>query len=158
MTIYDFAVEDPDGEAVPLAQFRGRVLLIVNTASFCGYTPQYAELVELHTRLSALGFSVLAFPCDQFGGQEPGNAKEIATFCRIAYDVNFPLFGKVDVNGSEAAPLYGFLKRRRPGLLGTRSVKWNFTKFLVDRSGEVVARYAPRRRPAALETSIRRLL
>ena len=158
MTIYDFTVGGPDGDSVPLARFRDPVLLVVNTASFCAYTPQYAELVDLHTRLSPLGFSVLAFPCDQFGGQEPGTAEEIATFCRIAYDVNFPLFGKIDVNGPTADPLYGFLKRERPGIFGTRSVKWNFTKFLVDRSGEVVARYAPRRRPAGLEASIRRLL
>lgn len=157
-SIYDFEVQDGEGQGVPLSRYRGRVLLIVNTASFCAYTPQYGELVELHRKLEPLGFSVLAFPCNQFGSQEPGNQEEIRTFCRVAYDVTFPVFAKLEVNGPNAHPLYAFLKSAKRGILGTRSIKWNFTKFLVDRQGDVTARFAPRAHPRALEPAIRKLL
>ena len=157
-TIYDHTIRRPDGTDVSLADHRGRVLLIVNTASFCQYTPQYAELVALHREMARDGLSVLAFPCDQFGGQEPGNADEIAIFCRVAYDVTFPVFAKIEVNGPNAHPLYRFLKGAKPGIFGTPWIKWNFTKFLVDRDGRVRARFAPRRRPATLTRHIRTLL
>ncbi|NNM73389.1 glutathione peroxidase [Enterovirga aerilata] len=157
-SIYDFEVTGARGEVVPLDRYRDRVLLVVNTASFCAYTPQYAELVELHKALGPLGLSVLAFPCNQFGAQEPGSAEEISTFCRVAYDVTFPVFARVDVNGPNAHPLYAFLTSARRGIFGTRSIKWNFTKFLADRDGQVVARFAPRIRPRALEPAIRKLL
>jgi glutathione peroxidase len=157
-SIYDFEALGAQGETVPLERYRDRVLLIVNTASFCGFTPQYAELVQLHQKLGPQGLSVLAFPCNQFGAQEPGNPDEIATFCRVAYDVTFPVFAKVEVNGPNAHPLFELVKSARRGIFGTRSVKWNFTKFLVDREGEVVARYSPRTRPRALEPAIRKLL
>ncbi|MDB5559432.1 MAG: bsaA [Enterovirga sp.] len=157
-SIYDFEVTSAQGEAVRLDRYRNRVLLIVNTASFCGFTPQYAGLMDLHRKLEPAGLSVLAFPCNQFGGQEPGDASEIGTFCRVAYDVTFPVFAKLDVNGPNTHPLYAFLKGARPGIFGTRSIKWNFTKFLVDPTGRVVARFAPRTRPRALEPAITRLL
>ncbi|MDB5511508.1 MAG: glutathione peroxidase [Enterovirga sp.] len=156
--IYGFSVQDAAGAAVPLARFQGRVLLIVNTASFCAYTPQYGQLAELHRKLEPEGFSVLAFPCNQFGRQEPGSADEIATFCRVGYDVTFPVFAKVEVKGPGEHPLFAHLKRCKPGLLGTASIKWNFTKFLVDRSGTVTARFGSRVRPAAIEPHIRLLL
>ena len=157
-SLYDFEVTDAHGDIVPLDRYRDRVLLIVNTASFCAYTPQYGELVSLHRELAPAGLSVLAFPCNQFGAQEPGNSDEIATFCRVAYDVTFPVFGKLDVNGPNTHPLYAFLKSAKRGILGTRSIKWNFTKFLVDTRGEVVARFAPRTPPRALAPAIRELL
>ena len=157
-SIYDIEVMGGQGEIVSLERYRNRVLLIVNTASFCAYTPQYAELVALHKRLGSLGLSVLAFPCNQFGAQEPGNPEEIATFCRVAYDVTFPVFAKVDVNGPNTHPLYAFLKSAKRGIFGTGTIKWNFTKFLVGRDGKVVARYAPRAQPRKLEPAIRKLL
>jgi glutathione peroxidase len=157
-SLYDFEVAGAQGEIVPLDRYRDRVLLIVNTASFCAYTPQYGELVALHKKLGPSGLSVLAFPCNQFGAQEPGNPDEIATFCRVAYDVTFPVFAKLDVNGPNAHPLYEFLKSARRGILGTRSIKWNFTKFLVDRRGTVVGRFGPRTPPRALEPAILKLL
>lgn len=156
--VYDFVAEGLDGSPVSLGQFRGRVLLIVNTASYCAYTSQYSDLVALQNRLGDVGLSVLAFPCNQFGAQEPGDATEIATFCRAAYQVSFPVFAKVDINGPATHPLYDHLKASQPGILGTRSIKWNFTKFLVDRDGEVRARFAPRTRPSDLESRIRLLL
>jgi glutathione peroxidase len=157
-SLYDFEVVGAQGEMVPLARYRDRVLLIVNTASFCAFTPQYGELVSLHRALAPAGLSVLAFPCNQFGAQEPGSPDEIATFCRVAYDVTFPVFAKLDVNGPNTDPLYAFLKSAKPGILGTWSIKWNFTKFLVDRRGEVVARFGPRTPPRTLEPAIRELL
>jgi glutathione peroxidase len=157
-SLYDFEVTGGQGEIVPLDRYRDRVLLIVNTASFCAYTSQYGELVSLHAELAPAGLSVLAFPCNQFGAQEPGNPDEIATFCRVAYDVTFPVFAKLDVNGPNTHPLYAFLKSAKRGILGTRSIKWNFTKFLVDTSGDVVARFAPRTPPRALGPAIRALL
>jgi glutathione peroxidase len=156
-SIYDFTARSLAGEDVPLKRFEGQVLLIVNTASACGFTPQYRGLEALHQALKDRGFSVLGFPCNQFGGQEPGDAKEIEQFCSANYGISFPLFEKVDVNGSNAHPLFNFLKREKSGLLG-KSIKWNFTKFLVDRSGNVRGRHAPTARPNALTRKIEALL
>ena len=155
--IYDFKANSLAGEEVALRRFAGQVLLIVNTASKCGFTPQYRGLEDLHRDFAPRGFSVLGFPCNQFGGQEPGNAGEIREFCSTNYDVTFPLFEKIDVNGANAHPLYEYLKRQQSGLLGS-SIKWNFTKFLVDRAGQVVARYAPTARPDGLRREIETLL
>ena len=155
--IYDFTARSLAGEDVPLKRFQGQVLLIVNTASKCGFTPQYQGLEALHRELSPRGFSVLGFPCNQFGAQEPGDAKAIAEFCESKYDVSFPLFEKIDVNGANAHPLYDYLKREKSGLLGS-SIKWNFTKFLVDRAGEVVGRHAPTTTPQSLKKDIEALL
>ncbi len=157
-TVYDFSATSVSGKETPLKKFQGKVLLIVNTASKCGFTPQYSGLEELHKKYRARGFEVLAFPCNQFGGQEPGDAEEIKNFCPLTYDVTFPLFGKVDVNGKGAHPLFGFLKRAKPGLLRSESIKWNFTKFLVDRTGTVVGRYAPLTKPEELHARIEALL
>jgi glutathione peroxidase len=155
--IYDFTAKSLAGEDVPLKRFEGEVLLIVNTASACGFTPQYKGLEALHRQLAPRGFSVLGFPCNQFGGQEPGDAGQIEQFCRGNYAVSFPMFAKIEVNGGNAHPLYQYLKSERPGLLGA-SIKWNFTKFLVDRSGKVVARHAPTVRPESLTREIEGLL
>ena len=155
--VYDFTARSLAGEDVPLKRFEGQVLLIVNTASACGFTPQYQGLETLHRDLSARGFSVPGFPCNQFGGQEPGNAKEIAAFCETNYDVTFPMFDKIDVNGANAHPLYNHLKGERSGLLGS-AIKWNFTKFVVDRAGKVMARHAPTARPEGLRQEIEALL
>ncbi|ACL60177.1 glutathione peroxidase [Methylobacterium nodulans] len=152
--IYDFSPAAADGTPHPLAAYRDHVLLIVNTASRCGFTPQYEGLEALWRRHRAAGLVVLGFPCNQFGAQEPGDADEIARFCRLTYAVSFPVLAKVAVNGPGADPLFVYLKRARPGLLGTRSIKWNFTKFLVGRDGSVIGRYPPRTRPAALEGAI----
>jgi glutathione peroxidase len=157
MSVYDFTAKSLAGEDVPLKQFEGTVLLIVNTASQCGFTPQYQGLEALHRELSPRGFAVLGFPCNQFGGQEPGDAKQIAEFCETRYEISFPLFGKIDVNGGNAHPLYNYLKREKSGLLGS-SIKWNFTKFLVDRAGQVVARHAPTATPQGLKKDIEALL
>ncbi|MFM9828313.1 MAG: glutathione peroxidase [Sphingomonas sp.] len=157
-TITDFTVKGADGQPVALSAWAGKVLLIVNTASKCGFTPQYGGLEALHRELGDDGFEVLAFPCNQFAGQEPGDAAEIANFCTVNYDVSFPVFAKVDVNGSAADPLFDRLKEDAPGLMGSRSVKWNFTKFLVDRSGKTVRRYGPQITPAEIEADIRALL
>ncbi|MGY3533600.1 glutathione peroxidase [Bradyrhizobium embrapense] len=156
-TVYDFTAKSLAGEDMPLRQFEGQVLLIVNTASACGFTPQYKGLQELHAGLSPRGFAVLGFPCNQFGAQEPGDAKQIAAFCETNYAVTFPMFAKIDVNGSGAHPLYEHLKREKSGLLGP-AIKWNFTKFLVDRAGKVVARHAPTARPEGLKKEIEALL
>ena len=156
--IYSFSAPLLEGSVVSLDQFRGRVLLIVNTASRCGFTPQYEGLEQLHTRFRDRGFEVLGFPCNQFGGQEPGTAAQIGAFCERNYGVSFPIFAKIDVNGPQAHPLYRFLKQRRRGIFGTERIKWNFTKFLVDRSGGVVRRYAPNKDPGALVPEIERLL
>jgi glutathione peroxidase len=156
--IYDFTMPLPRGSEVAVSDLRGRVLLIVNTASRCGFTPQYAGLEKLHRDMGPEGLAVLAFPCNQFGGQEPGSAEDIAQFCSVNYGVTFPVAAKVDVRGKGAHPLFRFLSSERRGLFGARSIKWNFTKFLVDRDGRVVARYGPRTKPEALEGPIRRLL
>jgi glutathione peroxidase len=155
--VYDFTAKSLAGDDVPLKQFEGQVLLIVNTASKCGFTPQYEGLEALHRELSPRGFAVLGFPCNQFGGQEPGDARQIAEFCDSKYDVSFPMFEKIDVNGANAHPLYNYLKGEKTGLLGS-SIKWNFTKFLVDRSGKVVARHAPTATPLGLKKEIEGLL
>jgi glutathione peroxidase len=155
--VYDFTARSLAGDDVPLKQFEGQVLLIVNTASKCGFTPQYQGLEALHRELSPRGFSVLGFPCNQFGAQEPGDARAIAEFCESKYDVSFPLFEKIDVNGANAHPLYNYLKREKSGLLGS-SIKWNFTKFLIDRNGEVVGRHAPTTTPQGLKKDIEALL
>jgi len=157
-SIHDFTVADPAGRPVRLSGYRGRVLLIVNTASQCGFTPHYAGLEQLHRELQPRGLSVLGFPCNQFGVQEPGDAAEIADFCTRTYGVTFPVFAKIEVNGPSAAPLFVWLKDQARGLLGTRAIKWNFTKFLVDREGDVRARYAPRTRPEAIRQDIETLL
>jgi glutathione peroxidase len=156
--IYDFSALDITGRETPLADYRGKVLLIVNTASKCGFTPQYDGLEALHRELAPRGFEVLGFPCNQFGAQEPGDAAEIAEFCSLKFDVNFPMFAKVDVNGANAHPLFNWLTEQAPGLLGTRGVKWNFTKFLVDRSGKVAGRFAPTAKPEGLKSEIVALL
>lgn len=155
--IHDFTAKSLAGEDVSLKRFEGQVMLIVNTASACGFTPQYRGLEALHRQLSPRGFSVLGFPCNQFGSQEPGDARQIEQFCAGNYAVTFPMFAKIDVNGAGAHPLFQYLKREKSGLLGA-SIKWNFTKFLVDRSGKVVARHAPTARPESLTREIEGLL
>ncbi|MGB8605072.1 glutathione peroxidase [Bradyrhizobium sp.] len=155
--IYDFTAKSLAGEDVPLQRYEGRVLLIVNTASACGFTPQYKGLEALQQELGPRGFSVLGFPCNQFGGQEPGDARQIGQFCASNYAITFPMFAKIEVNGNNVHPLYQYLKNERSGLLGP-SIKWNFTKFLVDRLGRVVARYAPTVKPEGLKKEIEALL
>jgi glutathione peroxidase len=151
-------VKAADGSTTDLSSHRGEVMLIVNVASKCGFTPQYEGLESLQRRYGDKGFTVLGFPCNQFGAQEPGNAEEIANFCKLSYDVSFPVMGKIDVNGDDAAPIYRHLKDEAPGLLGSKRIKWNFTKFLVDRSGKVVKRYAPQTKPEELTRDIEALL
>ena len=156
-SIYDFSAKSLAGEDTPLKRFEGNVLLVVNTASACGFTPQYKGLEALQQKYSVRGFSVLGFPCNQFGRQEPGSAAEIGQFCSSNYAVSFPMFDKIDVNGDNAHPLYQYLRGEKSGLLGS-SIKWNFTKFLVDRLGKVVGRYAPTTTPEALTKDIEALL
>jgi glutathione peroxidase len=156
--ITDLEVRAADGGTASLDTWRGKVLLIVNTASRCGFTPQYDGLEELHRNYGARGFEVLAFPCNQFGGQEPGTAEEIASFCSTTFDVTFPVFGKIDVNGPDADPLFERLKGEAPGLLGSKAIKWNFTKFLVNRAGHAVRRYAPTTKPEDIVPDIEALL
>lgn len=155
--VYDFTAQSLAGEEIPLRRFEGQALLIVNTASACGFTPQYSGLEQLHRDFGPRGFAVLGFPCNQFGGQEPGDARQIAEFCTTKYDVTFPMFAKIDVNGSQAHPLFNHLKNAKSGLLGP-SIKWNFTKFLIDRSGRAVGRYAPTATPEGLRKDIEALL
>ncbi len=160
-TVYGFSVETLEGRAMSLSDFRGKVLLIVNTASQCGFTPQYAGLESLYRRYKERGLEVLGFPCNQFGSQEPGTAEEIGIFCEQNYEVSFPMFTKIDVNGERTHPLYRFMKKEKPGLLGPLgggAIKWNFTKFLVDRSGRVVARFASTTKPESLTKDIENLL
>lgn len=156
--LYEMTAELLDGQPLKLSYFAGRVLLIVNTASKCGFTPQYAGLEELYREFNPRGFEVLAFPSNQFGNQEPGSAGDIALFCERNYGVSFPVFAKVDVNGAKAHPVFRFLTAARRGFFGTRRIKWNFTKFLVDRRGDVVGRYAPNTEPAKLRDMIDLLL
>ena len=156
--ITSFTVHAADGSAAPLGEYAGKVLLIVNTASKCGFTPQYAGLETLHRDLGSRGFEVLGFPCNQFGAQEPGDAADIVGFCSLTYDVTFPVFAKLDVNGARANPLFERLKREAPGLMGLKAIKWNFTKFLIDRSGKVVRRYAPTTKPEGLRRDVEALL
>jgi glutathione peroxidase len=157
-SIYDFPVETLDGKKQTLQPYKGKVLLIVNTASQCGFTPQFKGLEELHKTYGKRGFEVLGFPCNQFGAQEPGDAHEIASFCERNYGVTFPLFAKVEVNGAHAHPLFAWLKKAKPGLLGSEAIKWNFTKFLVDAEGNVRERYAPNTEPKDLAGAIEKLL
>jgi glutathione peroxidase len=154
---YDFVANTIDGEEQALSAYQGKVLLVVNVASKCGFTPQYAGLEKLHREFADAGLAVLGFPCDQFGHQEPGNEAEIKEFCSLTYDVTFPMFAKIDVNGDDAHPLYGWLKSEQRGVLGGR-IKWNFTKFLVDRSGQPVRRYAPNTAPEDIADDIQELL
>lgn len=156
-TTYDFSVKDIKGKSVPLSKYKGKALLIVNTASECGFTPQYKGLQALHEKYKDRGLAVLGFPCNQFGGQEPGDEKAIEQFCELNYGVNFPMFAKVDVNGDEADPLFTHLKKAAPGLLGSEAVKWNFTKFLVSPDG-TVKRFAPQDEPASLAKDIEKAL
>lgn len=158
MSIYDFTAETLDGEASALSQWRDKVILIVNTASKCGFTPQYAGLEALYRKYRDRGLVVVGFPCNQFGAQEPGDAEEIANFCSLTYDVDFPIMRKIDVNGPSAHPLYAYLKKAKKGLLGSEAIKWNFTKFLIDRKGAVVARFAPTDTPKSLESAVEALL
>ncbi|MET3598768.1 glutathione peroxidase [Martelella mangrovi] len=154
MTIYDFSAKSIDGSTVDLSDYKGHVLLIVNTASECGFTPQYEGLEELYRKYREQAFSVLGFPCNQFGGQEPGDEAEIATFCKTQFSVDFPMFAKVDVNGDDAHPLFKYLKKERPGFLGSGIIKWNFTKFLIGRDGEPIKRYAPTVKPEEIQDDI----
>ncbi len=157
-TIADFKVTNNRGEEIDLAEKKGQVLLVVNTASKCGFTPQYDGLEELYQKYKDQGFEVLGFPCNQFGGQEPGNADEIEEFCKINFGVTFPLMEKVDVNGPDASPLFDWMKSEKKGLMGSTSIKWNFTKFLIDRDGNVVKRYGSTDKPAGITRDIEKLL
>lgn len=158
MSIYDFKAKALDGKEISFNQYKGDVLLIVNTASECGFTPQYQGLEELHKKFAGKGLRILGFPCNQFGGQEPGDSSKIATFCRKNFGVDFQMFEKVDVNGKDAHPLYKFLAGEAPGVLGSEGIKWNFTKFLVDRDGKVIKRFAPNVKPEDLTGDIEKLL
>lgn len=153
-SIYDFEAQQISGKSVPLKQFKGKAMLIVNTASACGFTPQFAGLEELHKTYGSQGLVVLGFPCNQFGAQDKGSNDEIAEFCQLNYGVSFPMMAKIDVNGTGAHPLYQYLTKEAPGLLGSKAIKWNFTKFLVGRDGRVIKRYAPQDAPAKLAGDI----
>jgi glutathione peroxidase len=157
MTVHDYSVKRTDGSAQPLSDFAGKPILIVNTASKCGFTPQYAGLEALHRQYGDR-VAIIAFPCNQFGAQEPGNAEEIASFCSLNYDVSFPVMAKVEVNGDGADPLFKHVKKAKPGLLGSQAIKWNFTKFLIDKDGKVVSRHAPTEKPESLASEIDKLL
>ena len=157
-TIADFSATKPGGQEQSLADKLGKVVLVVNTASKCGFTPQYDGLEALYKKYQDQGFEIMAFPCNQFGGQEPGSADEIAEFCKVNFGLSFPVMGKIDVNGANETPLYAWLKGEAPGLMGTKGIKWNFTKFLVGRDGKVVRRYAPTDKPEALAKDIAKLL
>lgn len=156
-TAYDFSAKSIDGSDVKLADYKGKVSLVVNVASECGLTPQYEGLEELQRKYHSRGFNVLGFPCNQFGGQEPGDENAIANFCKTRYGVDFPMFAKIDVNGPHTHPFYEYLKSASPGILGTEAIKWNFAKFLVDKDGKVVERYAPTTLPSAIEKDIEKL-
>lgn len=153
-SIYDFEARSIDGKPVPLSQYRGKALLIVNTASACGFTPQFGGLEKLHQTYGSRGLVVLGFPCNQFGSQDPGSNDEIAGFCQLNYGVSFPMMSKIDVNGSNADPLYKWLTAEAPGLLGSKAIKWNFTKFLVGKDGQVIKRYAPQDAPEKLGADV----
>lgn len=157
-TVYDFEVKDIEGNLVSLKKYEGKTLLVVNVASKCGFTPQYTDLEQIYKEYRNQGLEILGFPCNQFGAQEPGNEAEIKQFCSLTYDVSFPLFAKVDVNGDNASPLYTFLKESLPGILGSKAIKWNFTKFLIDKTGKPVERYAPNDKPLDLVKDIKKYL
>jgi len=156
--IYQFSAKDTLGESIELSSYKNKVLLIVNTASDCGFTPQYKGLQNLYQKHQAQGLEVLAFPCNQFKQQEKGSDEEIKQFCDLRFNIKFPLFGKIDVNGDNAHPLFNFLKTQAPGVLGSKGIKWNFTKFLINKEGEVIKRYAPTTKPEAIEADIEKLL
>ncbi|PXA73393.1 glutathione peroxidase [Caulobacter sp. D4A] len=158
MSVYEFSAKTLEGKDVSLADYRGQVLLIVNTASKCGLTPQYEGLEALYKAQKDRGLTILGFPCNQFGSQEPGTAEEIGSFCSLTYDVTFPMMAKIDVNGPSAHPLYAYLKKQQKGVLGTEGIKWNFTKFLIDRDGNVVERFAPTTKPEELQAAVEALL
>jgi glutathione peroxidase len=158
MNLYSFQVKAPTNELMSLEKYRGQVVLVVNVASKCGFTPQYQGLEELYEKYQTQGFTILSFPCNQFGSQEPGTAEEIQSFCKLTYDVSFPVMAKIDVNGSNADPLYAWLKESAPGLLGTEMIKWNFTKFLVGKNGKVLKRYAPNTEPKDIAADIEQAL
>jgi len=157
-SVYDFQAKQIDGKTVPLSKFKGKVMLIVNTASACGYTPQFAGLEQLHETYGKQGLVVLGFPCNQFGAQDPGSNDDIAQFCQLNYGVSFPMMAKVDVNGADADPLYQWLTKEAPGILGSTAIKWNFTKFLIGKDGSVVKRFAPADEPSAITKDIERAL
>ena len=157
-SVYDFSARTIDGDEQPLSDFQGKAMLVVNTASKCGFTPQYTGLENLWKKYQDKGLVVLGFPCDQFGHQEPGNEEEIKSFCSLSYDVTFPMYAKVDVNGDKAHPLWKFLKKEKSGLLGIDAIKWNFSKFLVDKHGKVVKRYAPTDTPEKIEKDLASVL
>jgi len=156
--LYDFNVVTITKAEQSMARYKDKVLLIVNVASECGFTPQYEGLEKLYETYQKQGFEILAFPCNQFGGQEPGTPKQIQNFCKVNFDVTFPLFAKIDVNGKDTHPLYAYLKKKAPGILGTESIKWNFTKFLVDKKGNVIRRYGSSTKPEEIESDIEKLL
>lgn len=156
--LHSFNVQGADGQPLNLEKYKGQVVLVVNVASKCGFTPQYKGLEELYQKYKAQGFVILGFPCNQFGSQEPGTNSEIQQFCSLTYDVSFPIMAKVDVNGSKASPVYQWLKGEAPGLLGTEFIKWNFTKFLIGKDGKVIKRYAPNEEPANIATDIQKAL
>ena len=156
-SVFEYTVKDINGKEISLSQYKGKLLLIVNVASKCGFTPQYEGLESLHKELAGK-VEVLGFPCNQFGKQEPGNEEEIKSFCSLTYNVSFPMFAKVDVNGAETAPLYNFLKEEKPGIMGTEGIKWNFTKFLVGKDGQVIKRYAPTEKPADIQKDLEKYL
>lgn len=158
MDIYDYSANTIEGNEKSLQEYRGKALLIVNTASKCGFTSQYKGLEQLYRDFKDRGFVILGFPCNQFLNQEPGTEEEIATFCQTNYEVSFPLFAKIDVNGDAAHPLYQYLKEQAPGLMGSRAIKWNFTKFLVDREGRVIKRYAPQDTPESIRREIEAII
>ena len=157
-TVYDFSATDINGKEAALTQFRGKAMLVVNTASACGFTPQFGGLEALHQAYAGQGLVVLGFPCNQFGNQDPGADAEIASFCQLNYGVSFPMMGKVEVNGAGAHPLFSFLSAQAPGLLGSKAIKWNFTKFLIGKDGSVLKRYAPQDTPASLAKDIEKAL
>ncbi|MBC7458025.1 MAG: glutathione peroxidase [Bdellovibrionaceae bacterium] len=156
--IYDYSVKNTSGELVGMSQYKEKVVLIVNVASKCGFTPQYQGLEALYKEFKDSGLVILGFPCNQFGAQEPGNESEIQQFCSLTYDVSFPIMSKINVNGSDSAPIYDFLKSSAPGFLGTKIIKWNFTKFLVGKDGQVIKRYAPNTEPADIAADIKKAL
>jgi glutathione peroxidase len=158
MSIYSFSVKTPDQQEKSLADYQGKVVLIVNTASQCGFTPQYKELQALYEKYGSDKFAVLAFPCNQFAGQEPQDNAEIISFCQLNYQVTFPVFAKIEVNGKNTAPLFAYLKTQSKGFLGTKTIKWNFTKFLINQKGEVVKRYAPTTTPSSIAQDIEKYL
>lgn len=157
-TVYEFSCQTPAGKKKSLRDYRGKVLLVVNTASKCGFTPQFGGLEEMYRTYKDRGLEILGFPCNQFGRQDPGSNDEIMEFCQLNYGVSFPMFGKIEVNGANADPLFKYLKHAAPGALGTEGIKWNFTKFLIDRSGSVIRRYAPKDTPAVIARDIEKLL